>query len=128
MVGEDKFIAIPNSSSKKNLAKSFIKVLISDEILNEFANKSNGLMAYNPTTPYTASNSFMKSILDYKNSLTYTFNNHSEARCYLNNSCDVWSEDGYRPFKAFLEQGKSLDKLFGDIYDTAKARWSDWQF
>ena len=46
VIGEDQYIAIPASSSKKELAQEFIKLMISQEGNEIFINQAHGFLAY----------------------------------------------------------------------------------
>lgn len=50
IVGEDNYIAIPKSTIKADLAKSFIKLMISDRGIAIFTEKAHGTLAYKSTS------------------------------------------------------------------------------
>lgn len=133
IVGEDQFIAIPKSSAKPELAKSFVKTLVSDKVLKIFNTKANGFMAYklsNNQKYDRGLNDCMDSILDYRESLDFTFTNYSESRRYLNNSIDVWLTSAYRPFADLIDTKSpiSIDKAFEDIKKAAAVGWDEWNY
>lgn len=128
IVGEDQFIVVPKSTIKADLAKSFIKTLVSDQVLKIFNQKAQGFMAYDLSEgTYEAENTCMESIISYRNSLTYAFTNNSSARCYLNGNVDVWCQSGLRPYEDIAD-GAGVDGLFSAIYNTARTGWNDWQY
>ncbi len=128
IVGEDQYIAIPATSTKADLAKSFIKLLVSNWGCENFTTTANGLMAYSwDTQNYEAPNSFVDSLVDYKNSTSTTFTNFSSSLLYLNNIVDVWGTSAMRPFNGILSGTSSVDRAFDTIKNETQRQWEDWK-
>lgn len=128
IIGEDQYIAVPASTTKAELAKSFIKTLVSDEVINIFANKAHGLLAYKHTgTMDVGDDVYMNSLIDYRNSLDETFTDYSSSSVYLNGYCTFYGATSKRPFQS-LYRGTyaSVDAAFEDIYNTVVAQWGTW--
>ena len=131
IIGDDQFIAIPASTSKPELAKSFVKELVSDRTCKIFNSKASGFMAYRLSTgSYEATNSYMQSLLDYRSSLSFKFTNYSSSRIYLSNAADVWTSGANRPYESSINPDtsirKSLNDLFEVIKNTALVQWGEW--
>lgn len=127
VIGEDQYIAIPATSSKKELAKEFIKLIISDEGCLTFTKEANGFLAYN--CDYTDSgitDEYINETIELRNSYTHKFTNFSSNRKFLCNYIDIWCTGGNRPFTNLLNGTKSVDSAFNEIASTAKAQWQDW--
>lgn len=129
IVGEDQYIAIPKTSTKPELAKSFIKLLISDYGCETFLKHSNALLAYNwDSSSYTPANNYIVSLLGYKNSLTSTFTNFSNNVMYLSGIIDIWGKSAYRPFEGIVNTGAyTVDTAFTRIAGEVKRNWGTWQ-
>ncbi len=127
VIGEDQYIAIPESSKHKSLAKEFIKLMISNEGSITFTKNANGFLAYN--TDFTNSgitNEFINETIELRESYTTKYTSYSDNRKYLCNYIDIWSTAGNRPYLALLNGTRSLDASFATISSTAKANWADW--
>lgn len=127
VIGEDQYIAIPATSDKVDLAKEFIKLIISNDGCLTFANKANGFLAYK--TDFTNSgitNEFMLEVIDLRNSYVNKFTNYSSNRKYLCNYIDIWCTPASRPFLSLLNNTNTLDAAFANIATTAKANWDEW--
>ena len=128
VIGSDQYIAIPASSKKQNLAKSFIKTRISNWSLSNFTNKSHGFLAYKNTDPSAidTSNPYISSYLDRKNSVTKAATDDSKAEIYLNGYIsNAWVASSNRPFLGLLQQSsKTVESSFDTIYSAAKDRFS----
>lgn len=127
IIGEDQYIAIPASSSKKELAQEFIKLMISNQGCEIFANEGHGILAYK--SDYSKMNiidSFMNEYLNLREKYTYKFTNFSNDRKYLTNYIDIWGTSATRPFLSILNGTLNIDKAFNNIRDTVKASWNDW--
>ena len=128
IIGEDQYIAVPASTSKPELAKSFIKTLVSDRVLNIFADKAHGMMAYKLSSgKYTTEDTYVKSIETYRNNLAGTFTNFSSSPLFLNGYVDFWGAKSGRPFLQLL-QGTTddIDHAFEKIYDNVDRQWDTW--
>lgn len=128
IVGEDQYIAIPKTTKKADLAKSFIKLLVSDYSMQNFLDNAYGLMAYSwDTSSYNSSNTYINSLLDYRTSLNTTYTNYSSSPLYLSGLVDIWSTSAARPFKGLLDGTiSSLDAAFEAIKRNASDNWSTW--
>lgn len=128
VIGSDQYIAIPASSKRQNLAKSFIKTRISNWSLSNFTNKSHGFLAYKNTDPSAidTSNPYISSYLDRKNSVTKAATDDSKAEIYLNGYIsNAWVASSNRPFLGLLQQSsKTVESSFDTIYSAAKDRFS----
>ena len=128
IVGEDQYIAIPATTVKPELAKSFIKLLVSDWGCENFTSTANGLMAYKWNNEnYQAPNSFVESLIEYKNSTTSTFTNFSSSLLYLNNIIDIWGTSAMRPFNGILSNTTTVNRAFETIKTETQRQWEDWK-
>lgn len=125
IIGEDQCIAIPATSSHKDWAKDFIKLMISDEGCQTFFEKAHGFLAYNADYSSTT-DEYMSSALEIRDSYTSTFTNWSDNRKYLCNYIDVWGNSSKRPFASLLSDTKNIDEAFADILTLVKNSWSTW--
>lgn len=128
VVGEDQYIAIPATSKNADLAKSFIKVLVSDWNCENFMDTANGLMAFKwDTKSYEPKNSFTQSLINYKNSTDVTFTSFSSNLMYLSNIIDVWATGAMRPFLGILTNTTTVDIAFETIAQETKRNWDTWK-
>lgn len=128
-IGEDQYIAIPASTSKPELAKSFIKTLVSDEVINIFKEKAHGTMAYKVSTPSATNDSFMNSIADYRSaSEGKTFTNYSSSLLFLNSFVDFWGEPSAgRPFESLIKKTTAdVPEAFTRNYAAVSRSWDSW--
>ena len=128
VIGEDQYIAIPASTIKADLAKSFVKTLVSDRVLKVFYEKAHGLMAYKLSSgTYSGTDKFMASLTAYRDSLTATYTNFSSSKLFLNGYVDFWGSTSGRPFLGLL-QGTiaNVDAAFDQIRDDVARQWSTW--
>lgn len=130
IIGEDQYIAIPATTSKPDLAKDFIKTLVSDDVLKIFHNEAHGLMAYRLSKgSYDTQDSFMKSLADYRSEAEgHTFTNYSSSLLFLNGFVDFWGEPSAgRPFESLLKKTvKDVPTAFQNNYDSLTRQWSSW--
>lgn len=127
VIGEDQYIAIPRTSTKQDLAKEFIREIISDEGCTSFANEAHAFLAYDAdydTAKLT--DSFVKETLTLRKDYTEKFTNHSDNRKYLCNYLDIWCTSASRPFSNLLNGTVTVDAAFQNISRTASANWTDW--
>lgn len=127
MIGEDQYIAIPKTSKKADLAKAFIKEIISDNGCKIFMEKAHGILAYK--ADYSSMNitdSFMQKEISLRNELVDKFTNFSSDRKYLINKIDIWGTNANRPFLSILNNSSNLDNAFNKIYTTVEASWDSW--
>ena len=128
IVGEDQYIAIPKSTQKADLAKSFIKLMVSDYSMQNFLDNAYGLMAYSwDSSEYTSTNNYVNSLLEYRTSLESTYTNYSSSPLYLSGVVDIWSTSAARPFKGLLDGTiASVEAAFETIKRNANDNWSTW--
>ena len=128
IVGEDQFMAIPESSTKKDLAKSFLKSVISEKGCRTFLNDGHGMMAYDfDATGIHEDNTFISSVVSYKKNTTSTFTNFSSNLMYLSNIIDVWGTSAMRPFQGMLSNTATLDSSFETIASETTRQWDTWK-
>jgi len=129
IVGEDQFIAIPSSSSKADLAKSFIKTIISDAGCDTFLKEAHGMMAYTFDPSKAGSDDvFVNSLIDYQKGITSTFTNYSTSLLYLSDIIDIWGTSAMRPFAGLLTDGsKSVSSSFDTIKSETARNWDAWK-
>lgn len=128
VIGEDQYIAIPSTSDKVDLAKEFIKLIISDEGCKTFTTKANGFLAYKTDySKHGITNEFIQEVISLRDSYTSKFTNYSADRKYLCNFIDIWCTPASRPFLSLLNNTNTLDAAFLNIASTAKANWSEWE-
>ncbi len=127
-IGEDQFVVIPKSTIKPDLAKSFLKVLASDEMVKVFANKAHGFLGFDLSTgPFNVgefSDPFVKSIIEYKNNHTKRFTDFSNSPLYLNNKVDFWTHK--RPFIELINGTEDVNKAFETIWNNVNGNWDTW--
>ena len=128
IIGEDQYIAIPATTKKAELAKSFIKTVISDKVLRVFFEKAHGMMAYKLSNGnYESDNVYMNSLMEYRSHLDKTFTNYSSSLLFLNNFVDFWGASSGRPFlQLLLKTYKSVDEAFDEIYANVTRQWAGW--
>ena len=129
IVGEDQYFAVPATTIKADLAKSFIKLMISDTGIKTFAEKAHGTLAYKSTTPITTSDSYTNSLISYLNNAENRFTNWSDSPLFLNNVINVWTENALAPYTRIFNSS-ATDKIadyMNMISTNAKSRWSAWQ-
>lgn len=128
IIGEDQYIAIPATSKKQDLAKDFIKYMISDEGCKTFVKKAHGFLAYDADySSIEITDKFLLSEIQLRNSYTSKFTNFSSDHKYLCNNIDIWGTSANRPFLSVLNGAQAnLDTSFVNIYSTVSARWQDW--
>lgn len=129
VIGSDQYIAVPASSKKKELAKSFLKELVSDWSLSNFTNKAHGFLAYNngDTSSIDRSNSYVSSCLDARANISKRLTDYSSSRKYLDEVIsNPWVESGNRPFLGLLQnESKTVESCFVTIYEAAKEAFKE---
>jgi len=140
-IGEDQFIAIPASSTKKELAKDFIKLMVSDFGYETFLNQAHGLLAYKTVGEINSDDAFMNNLRTVKNSYDHAFTNYpsftdseisgetkvKDTRLiYLSNLVDIWGTSALRPFGNILTNGKDIGTAFSEIKSTVNEQWNYW--
>lgn len=127
-IGEDQFIVIPKSTTKADLAKSFVKILASDTMIKNFLQKAHGFLGFNLSTGKIDVSEFddpvMKSLITYKNEHTDTFTDFSSSPLYLNNKVDLWAHK--RPFLELIGGTKNIDTAFDAIKENVNTNWDTW--
>ena len=127
VIGEDQFIVIPKTSKKQDLAKEFIKLMISNEGCLTFTKEANGFLAYNTDfSNNEITDEFVKESIVLRETYTNRFTNYSPNRKYLCNYIDVWCTSALRPYLGLLNGTTTLDNSFNVIATTASANWADW--
>ena len=127
VIGEDQFIVVPKTSTKKDLAVDFIKLMVSNQGSVIFTQKANGFLAYK--TDYSnadITNPFINEVIELRNTYTNRFTSYSSNRKYLCNYIDIWCTSALRPYSGLLNGTTTLDKAFANIQSTSSANWSDW--
>ena len=128
IIGEDQYIAIPASSKHKDLAKDFIKLIVSNEGCETCTKEAHGFLAYNANyDEMNINDSFLESVIDLRSQYTSKFTNFSSNRKYLTNLIDIWSTSANRPFLSLLNGSLStVDRAFQIIASTASSQWTEW--
>ena len=132
IIGEDQYIAIPATSSHQELAKDFIKEIVSDKGCEVFMNKAHGFLAYNANYEnMNITDSFMQDMIALRANSNNKFTNFSSNRKYLIGAVDVWCTGGDRPFLSLLNGSfdsydNPIDEAFNRIASKAKSKWDEW--
>ena len=142
-IGEDQYIAIPESSTKKDLAKDFIKLMISDYGCEVFLNQAHGMLAYKTAGKISTDDKFLNNLMATKNSYEKAFTNYpsftaaeiagtakvSDNRLlYLTNTIDIWGTGALRPYATLIQANpQSLDTAFATIASSIAGQWKGWQ-
>ena len=127
IVGEDQYYAIPKSTIKADLAKSFIKLMISDRGIKTFAEKAHGTLAYKSTAPYSTSDIYTNSLISYLGNATKRFTNWSESPLFLNNVIDIWTTNDLAPYTRFIDGTKTdVNDYMNEISNNARDKWNTW--
>lgn len=140
-IGEDQYIAIPESSVKKDLAKDFIKLMVSDYGCEVFLNQAHGVLAYK-TTDISTDDAFLNNLISTKNSYEKAFTNYpsfsadeiartakvtDSRKLYLANLVDIWGTAALRPYTSLISSSPTtLDAAFDSIGNEISRQWSDW--
>lgn len=140
-IGEDQYVAIPASSIKQDLAKDFIKLMVSDYGCEVFLNQAHGVLAYKAENISTT-DAFLNNLIDNKNSYSFTFTNYpsftqaeiareakvnDNRKLYLSKLVDIWGTTAGRPYGTLIAQSpKSLDDAFSGIYAEVNRLWDTW--
>lgn len=138
-IGEDQYIAIPESSIKKDLAKDFIKLIVSDYGCKVFLNKAHGLLAYNCDYTNATTDAFMNNLIETRASYTTRFTDYptmpeagsnenvltSTRMLYLAGELNIWYTSGLRPFGDLLgsRSDYTIEKAFQTISIEAANGW-----
>ena len=130
IVGEDNYIAIPKSSTKANLAKSFIKLMISDEGIDTFSKKARGTLAYKKTGEVTPSEDpYTQSVNEYLANAPTRFTNWSDSKLFLTNQIDIWTDNDLKPYDRILNKlanSSTTSEYMVLLAKHAKEKWSYW--
>lgn len=138
-IGEDQYIAIPESSIKKGLAKDFIKLMVSDYGCKMFLNKAKGVLAYE--CDYTendfGSDTFLKNLIETRNSYETKFTEYpsmqgevvnSTKMLYLAGNVNIWGTSAYRPYANLLTSATyTIDTAFTNIQNEVARQWPTWK-
>ena len=128
-IGSDQYIAIPSTSTEIDLAKSFIKEMISNSQLSNFTNKAHGFLAYenSDTSTIDTSNSYINEYLEVRNETSNRISDESDAMIYLNQDVqNIWVTSASRPFLGLLQGSVTIDDAFNTIYQQALSAFSEY--
>ncbi|MBE6132146.1 MAG: extracellular solute-binding protein [Erysipelotrichaceae bacterium] len=129
VTGEDQYIAIPSSSNSIDLAKEFIKEIISDKGCATFTQNANAFLAYDcDYSKVEIADKYVKDVIALRNNYVNKFTNYSNSRIYLTNTLNIWSSSANRPYLSLLNQTVTVDGAFTTIANYAKANWADWEY
>lgn len=127
-IGSDQYIAIPASSTKKDLVKSFLKEMIKDWSLANFTNKSHGFLAYNlsDNSLIDRTDPYVDSYMNVRENVKKTTTDDSKSMMYLNGDIlNCWIKHANRPFLGLLQNStNTVESAFDSLYASAKAL--DW--
>ena len=121
IVGEDQYFAIPATTIKADLAKSFLKLIMSDHGIQVFA-------AYKSSVTITTDDAYTNSLFDYLNATPNRFTNWSTSPLFLNNVIDVWTENNLAPYSRIFNSNNPdpIAQFRNDISNNANSSWSKW--
>ena len=125
VVGDDQYMAIPATSDHQDLAKSFLKFIISDQGCQTFFEKAHGFLAYD-FTPEGVDNSYLTSLMDVRSSMKSCFTKASDSPLYVNGNLDIWGTAALRPFNALLSSNTTVEAECAKIKTTAEQSWGEW--
>ena len=128
IVGEDQFFAIPATTIKADLAKSFLKLMISDRGIKTFAEKAHGTLAYKSSTKITTTDEYTNSLIEYLDNAPKRFTNWSNSPLFLNNVIDVWTTNDLAPYTRIFNSTASnpVTEYMNTISSNAQSKWSSW--
>ncbi|MBO4856707.1 MAG: extracellular solute-binding protein [Bacilli bacterium] len=128
IVGEDQYFAVPKTTIKANLAKSFIKLMISDWGIENFAEKARGTLAYKSTETIVTEDGYTNSLFEYLSATPNRFTNWSDSKLFQNGVIDVWSENSLAPYSRIFNSNKSnpVDNYLSELSSNAASSWSKW--
>lgn len=138
-IGEDQWIGIPETSIKKDLAKDFIKLMVSDYGCKVFLNKANGVLAYQ--CDYTEADFngdvFLKNLIETRNSYATKFTEYptmtgnvvnTTKMLYLAGNVNIWGTSAYRPYANLLTSANyDIDTAFTNIQQEVARQWPTWK-
>lgn len=138
-IGEDQYIAIPESSIKKDLAKDFIKLMVSDYGCKVFLSQANGVLAYDcqfEDADYNG-DAFLKNLIETRNSYGTKFTEYPSMQgevtnttkmLYLAGNVNIWGTSAYRPYANLLSSATfTIDTAFTNIQNEVARQWSTWK-
>ena len=128
IVGEDQYFAIPASTIKADLAKSFIKLMVSDDGIKTFAEKAHGTLAYKTSEAIVTEDAYTNSLIEYTTNATTRFTNWSDSTLFLNNVIDVWTENNLAPYSRIFksEEADPVAAYLSMISSNAQTNWDNW--
>lgn len=128
IVGEDQFFAIPKSTIKADLAKSFLKLIISDQGIKTFADKAHGTLAYKSSEKIVTQDAYTNSLFDYLENAEDRFTNWSNSPLFLNNVIDVWTTNDLAPYTRIFNSSASdpIAEYMNEVSGNASSKWNDW--
>ena len=125
VVGDDQYMAIPASSAHQEDAKSFLKLVVSNQGCQTFTEKAHGFLAYN-FTPASSGDSYMDSVLNVRSSMGDCFTKYSSSPLYINGNLDIWGTAALRPFYSLLSSSSTVESEFEKIKTTTSQSWGEW--
>lgn len=128
IVGEDQYFAIPATTIKADLAKSFLKLMMSDHGVQTFAEQAHGTLAFKYSTSITTEDPYTNSLFSYLENAPKRFTNWSTSPLFLNNVIDVWTENDLSPYSRIFNS-KAADPIAqyrNDISSNASSSWTKW--
>lgn len=140
-IGEDQWIGVPESSIKKDLAKKFIKIMVSDFGCKTFLQKANGMLAYkcdySDILNDEDANPFLKDLISIRNSCSKPFTdypkdmsgdvlNSTRTIYFMHDIHNIWGSSSWRPYDSILS-GVSIDNAFKNIANSVSGEWSKWK-
>lgn len=125
VVGDDQYMAIPATSTHQDMAKSFLKLIVSDQGCQTFFEKAHGFLAYD-FSPTSSGNGYLDSLLNVRSSMGSCFTKASDSPLYINGNLDIWGTAALRPFSALLSSNTSVEAEFAKIKTTTEQSWGEW--
>ena len=129
IVGEDQYFAIPKTTIKADLAKSFIKMMISDWGIKNFADKACGTLAYKSTQTIETENEYTNSLIQYLNAAPNRFTNWSDSKLFLNGIIDVWTENSLAPYSRIFNSSQTDPVTYylnNELSSNAASSYNKW--
>lgn len=139
-IGEDQYIAIPASSQKQELAKDFIKLIVSDFGCETFLKEAHGVLAYNSDIDVNSvDDSYLKNMVAVKNSYEKAFTDYptvtaldnvktSNKMLWFSDMVITWGTAALRPYTSLISSNpKSVDEAFASIAGEVSRQWPTWR-
>ena len=139
-IGEDQYIAIPASSTKQELAKDFIKLIVSDFGCKTFLEEAHGVLAYNGNINLDdIDDNYLKNMMQVKNSYEHAFTDYptvtaldnaknSTSLLWFSDLVMIWGTASLRPYQSLISSNpKSVEEAFSQIAGQVSGQWSTWK-